>query len=514
MKVGTKLATGFLLVVLLILLTLLFCSGVSRRTHEKLKALKNVAVPRAILMNKVDSAVGDADHAIMEYLIQGKTQEKENAQYALAHLKRAGPQYLANQTYMSTDEHETAEELIAKIKTFVSVGSDIINAKDQGVSNGELLKTKTEKLHPVRRTLLEQLRKYRATQMGKLAKAEEAVGKAYTLDIRLTLLATVLGVILTVVITFFTTRSIVKPLKVLNKGANIISTGDELDYKIETEAKDEIGQLSRAFGRGAKKLMKANTLVDELNKEISERKRTEEKLEKAMKTKSQFVSMVTHELRVPLTAVKMAIDFIADRLAGEINEEQEELLNVSKRNVDRLAKLINEVLTFQKLMSGKANFDMKPKDVNEIARDVYGMMAHPAKEKKLDFSIKLEDSLPKVKLDSDQINQVLTNIVHNAIKFTEKGGIAITTSKNDHTIQISVSDTGCGIKKEDMPRLFKEFEQLERKKGSTGLGLSICKKIIEQHKGEIWAESEPGKGTSFHFVLPTKERVKTWRRES
>ena len=249
-----------------------------------------------------------------------------------------------------------------------------------------------------------------------------------------------------------------------------------------------------------------------------ERKKTENKLKETMNIKSQFISTVSHELRTPLTAIKEGIAIILDGMAGQINNEQKDLLDIAKRNADRLARLINDVLNFQKLDAGKIKFDKQKNDMNEVIREVHKTIASSVKERAIDFCLKLEDNLPKVEFDSDKIIQVLTNLLGNAVKFTEKGSIAITTSKGENTILVSVSDTGRGIKKEDLPRLFHEFEQLtegrERKTGGTGLGLVIAKEIIRQHGGKIWAESECNKGTTFHFVLPIEERRKIWRKES
>jgi signal transduction histidine kinase len=124
--------------------------------------------------------------------------------------------------------------------------------------------------------------------------------------------------------------------------------------------------------------------------------------------------------------------------------------------------------------------------------------------------LELDDSLPEIGFDSDKITQVLTNLISNAMNFTKKGNIVIETSKKDGTIHVSVSDTGCGIKKKDLPRVFDRFEQLaiggERKTGGTGLGLSISKEIIERHNGKIWLESKFGKGSKFTFILPIHSR--------
>jgi len=249
-----------------------------------------------------------------------------------------------------------------------------------------------------------------------------------------------------------------------------------------------------------------------------ERKKAERKIKEAVETKSEFLSIVSHELRTPLTAMKESVAIVLDGMAGEINDEQKSCLDIARRNIDRLARLINDVLDVQKLEAGKMKFDMKVSDINEVAEHVCKTMASSAKEKGVDLVLELDGKLPKVKFDVDRITQVLTNLINNAFKFTEKGSVIIKTGKGENVIQVSVSDSGCGINQENMPRLFKKFEQLaesgERKTGGTGLGLAICKEIIEEHKGDIWAESEMGKGSIFKFVLPIKEKEIIWRKES
>jgi signal transduction histidine kinase len=186
---------------------------------------------------------------------------------------------------------------------------------------------------------------------------------------------------------------------------------------------------------------------------------------------------------------------------------------ISKRNVDRLARLIDDILDFQKLESGKMTFKMAENDINETIREVGVSMAPLAGQKGLDFIFDPDDSLPAIRFDKDKIMQVLTNMIGNAIKFTEKGGITVSTGRGDNFVTVSVRDTGPGIKKDDIPRLFRQFEQLDtginRKIGGTGLGLAICKSIIEAHGGKVHAESELGKGSVFSFTLPVVERRAT-----
>ena len=185
-------------------------------------------------------------------------------------------------------------------------------------------------------------------------------------------------------------------------------------------------------------------------------------------------------------------------------------MDIAKRNVDRLNRLINEILDFQKLESGKMVFNMRENDMNEVVKEVRQAMLPLAEEKGLDFILRLDEHLPRVKFDKDRITQVLLNLVNNAIKFTDHGSIIIVTQQGDNFIQVTVQDTGAGIKEDDMSKLFQEFTQLEtgikKKTGGTGLGLVISLEIIEAHHGKIWPESTFGKGTIVHFTLPVKER--------
>jgi signal transduction histidine kinase len=221
--------------------------------------------------------------------------------------------------------------------------------------------------------------------------------------------------------------------------------------------------------------------------------------------------MVSHELRSPLGVIKEGINLVLEGLAGNINDEQKDLLDTAKRNTDRLSRLINDVLDFDKIESGKMEFDIRENDINEAALEVRKAMSLLAEEKGLDLVVDVDDSIPKIRFDKDKILQVFTNLVSNAIKFTEKGSISISMKQEDNMVHVIVQDTGVGIEAKDMQKLFQPFEQLDnirdKKKGGTGLGLAISKEIILAHKGKIWAESEAGKrGATFHFTLPIEER--------
>lgn len=217
--------------------------------------------------------------------------------------------------------------------------------------------------------------------------------------------------------------------------------------------------------------------------------------------------MVSHELRSPLATIKGALGIVLEGLIGGINEEQRDVLDTAKKNIDRLGRLINNVLDFQKLDAGKMEFDIRENDLNEAVAEVYKSMAVLlVKKSGMDFRLELEEGLPKVKFDRDRVVQVLMNLVNNAIFFTTAGSIVLGVRRETGCLHVSVRDTGPGIKAEDLGRIFQPFEQLEstggKKKEGTGLGLAISKEIILAHHGKIWAESQEGLGTTFHFTIP------------
>jgi PAS domain S-box-containing protein len=240
--------------------------------------------------------------------------------------------------------------------------------------------------------------------------------------------------------------------------------------------------------------------------DITERKMAEQELKETMETKSQFISTVSHELRTPLASMKEAISIVLEEVAGKINKDQKNFLDIAQRNIDRLARLINEVLDFQKLSANKMKFNMQENDIREVVKEAYHTMTLYAEKKRVKFSIKLDDDLPKAEFDSDKIMQVLTNLISNSIKFTpENGQVSISVQHKGEDLVIQVSDTGIGVPKENLPKLFNPFYQVhqpgQQAKG-TGLGLAIISKIVTAHGGRIEVESEVDQGTTFTVFLP------------
>jgi len=236
------------------------------------------------------------------------------------------------------------------------------------------------------------------------------------------------------------------------------------------------------------------------------------KLKAMYDIQKEFTSTVSHELRTPLASIKTAIDIVVKRMVGEINPEQEEVLGRAKSNVDRLKRLIDDILDLTKIESGKLQMNFMINDIHRVIADVVESQRDVAQSRGLYIKVDLGASVPRVPFDTDRIIQVLNNLLGNAIKFTKQGGITIQTrdkSPENH-IMVSVIDTGKGIAPEDIPKLFQKFQQIEsgheNEEGGTGLGLAICKEIIARHGGKIWVESKPQEGAVFNFILPIQER--------
>lgn len=223
--------------------------------------------------------------------------------------------------------------------------------------------------------------------------------------------------------------------------------------------------------------------------------------------KSDFVSVVSHELRTPLAAMKGATDNLLDGIAGDLAPLQRDCLLIAKRNIDRLSRLISDLLDTSRIEAGKLQLYKQSIDIAQIINDVLRLFEESAKERNVRLAVSLEAALPKIEADPDKITQVLTNLVGNAMKFTPSGDqISVTACAGNNFIQIDVADTGTGIPHQDLEKIFDKFYQVshagsERAKG-TGLGLTISKGIVEKHGGKIWAESLLGKGSKFSFTLP------------
>ncbi len=248
--------------------------------------------------------------------------------------------------------------------------------------------------------------------------------------------------------------------------------------------------------------------------DISARKRAEEKLKSANdelvrlgQVKSDFISMVSHELRTPLTAIKEGIDIVLEGIDGPVTEDQKTTLGISKKNVDRLGRLINDVLDLTKIEAGKMEMRMTRTNVNDAVGEIYNFMKPVILKKDIKFTLRLPDEPVTAYFDPDRMRQVIVNLLNNSSKFTKAGGsIGLGLSHTGHLVKIEIEDTGIGIKPEDQEKIFEAFSQVpqegELRTAGTGLGLAICRHIADHHRGNLAVESEYGKGSKFIITFP------------
>lgn len=225
--------------------------------------------------------------------------------------------------------------------------------------------------------------------------------------------------------------------------------------------------------------------------------------------KNEFVNTITHELRTPIAALKGSLYLMHEK----DKENSIDILEIAERNVDRLSSLVNDILDYQKLSLDRLSFHLIEQQMNDLVLMIADEIKIQINQKGLGISLSLDKTLPLIYFDRNRITQVLMNLINNAIKFTNKGTISLITSQNEDNVIVSVQDTGIGIRKEDIAKLFIPFSQLTDtidRKGSSGLGLAICKKIIYNIGGSIWVDSEYGKGSTFSISLPKRSFFKSY----
>ncbi|MFN0118313.1 MAG: ATP-binding protein [Elusimicrobiota bacterium] len=286
-----------------------------------------------------------------------------------------------------------------------------------------------------------------------------------------------------VFLAFMFSKQLTRPIAMLTEGAKSIGDGN-LETQIPVHSKDELGFLAKEFNLMANKLKELDQLKDD------------------------FVSSVSHELRSPLSAISGYVELLTSKPFEEISPEKRmKALSIIQESTARLTHFINDILDLAKIKSGHTELRQEAINLNETAEDVIALL-HPLFEKKnVQSGISIPHDLPEAYVDDEKLRQILVNLISNALKFTPSGGKIIIRAKNQGgCIQMSVEDTGIGISDDAKSSIFDRFKQakgsnqVSGQKGS-GLGLAIVKGYVEAHGGEIWVDSEVGKGTAINFTL-------------
>jgi PAS domain S-box-containing protein len=221
--------------------------------------------------------------------------------------------------------------------------------------------------------------------------------------------------------------------------------------------------------------------------------------------KSEFISIASHELRTPMTSIKGSVDLILGGAAGEISADALELLEVAHSSCDRMIRLINDILDLSKIEAGQIRLKLAPIDLMDPAELSVRSLKSLAGKDQIKLTLESAPELPLVHADKDRMEQVMSNLVFNAIKFSPPGGeVKIGFTTENGWVRCTVTDQGCGVPEEDLHRIFGRFQQsgTPQRGGGTGLGLAITHALITEHKGKIWVESRVGEGSRFIFCLP------------
>jgi two-component system sensor histidine kinase ChiS len=317
---------------------------------------------------------------------------------------------------------------------------------------------------------------------------------------RNTFLLCLLSLGITIALGNFTARKIARPLLRLCDASRAIAEGD-LDQDVDESWIEEVNVLSQSFNQMSDWLQKADRL------------------------KTDFLSNISHELRTPLVSIlgfAKVIDKKFDYVVAPLSEVEDkkvqksisqikENLSIVRTESQRLMDIIANVLDITNLEAEKVVWDMQPLDMGELIEEIAAYYRSQFQEKGLSLSVEIETHLPKVTGDRNRLLQVMSNLLSNALKFTETGSVTCTVRQDGDLLIVSVSDTGIGISKEDSSQVFEKFKQvgnvLTDKPQGTGLGLPISKEIISHHGGNIWFESESNRGSTFSFALPISVHI-------
>jgi two-component system sensor histidine kinase BarA len=317
------------------------------------------------------------------------------------------------------------------------------------------------------------------------------------------------------------TRRITTPLENLVEVARRVAGGD-LTASVAPMTRDEVGQLTTVFSQMTVSLRERDLAVKQAYQELEQLNRTleqrvqqrtselqaaNEKLKELDHLKSQFVSVVSHELRTPMTSIKGYVENLLDGLAGALTHKQTYSLDRVKHNVERLTRMINELLDLSKIEAGRLELTLAPVALSEVAEEVVESYQAAAGQKSIVLRTVFPQPLPMVMGDADKLSRVLINLVHNAIKFTPQGGeIQVEGRVRDGgDVEVSVTDSGNGIPPQDIEKIFDKFywsESTPVEARGAGLGLAIAKNLVELHGGTIRVESTLGQGSRFSFTIP------------
>ena len=316
----------------------------------------------------------------------------------------------------------------------------------------------------------------------------EMSGKIGSQASKVAVILTIVSVVMAIVIAFYNARTISRPIVLLIKGTREIAKG-RFEKHLTIPSPPEINELSEAF----------NNMCNRL-KEIDE-------------MKADFISHISHEFRTPLAVIREAVSLHLDCISTGSIEKQRKLIGIIEEECERLINSVNKILNLSRMDAGMMDYQMEKFNLSHLIEMSASKIRPVAERKGISIEVNLDSRLPHAFIDAEKIGQVIDNLLDNALKFTPEGGsVSIDASlkgikkselfsnKGKGLIEVSISDTGCGIPEANIQEIFNKFKKLQG--GGTGLGLYIARQIVSAHGGDIWVKSEKDKGSTFFFTVP------------
>lgn len=330
------------------------------------------------------------------------------------------------------------------------------------------------------------------------------------------LFSSLLLLVVVMLFVFFLIRGIVSPVNLLSEVAKKIAAGD-LSQKVKVRTKDEIGELADSFQKMTQKLLEREMLLrvhryqDRIRQELTSEVISQLEAVGMEKTKGEFISIASHQLRTPLTSMKWLTELILGGHAGSLTEEQKDLILGIRESNERLISLVRDLLSTSRLEGGRLELNLKETELLSFFEKIIDELTPQIQKKHHEFVFEKPVPSLQIRIDQELTKHTFLNLLTNAIRYTKPGGKIVVSVKEDAAkgrVIIAIKDNGIGIPESFQKKIFERFtrtpEAVQMEPDGTGLGVYIAKKAVEAQGGAIWFESEPGVGTTFYFSLPVK----------
>jgi len=472
LSIAWKIVVAFCLVVLVVLGLGLWSLQATRRLHDLNQTLLTEAIPAV----RLQLSLGELIHTLVRHETRAlvlrdpayQTLHGEGAQEFQSRLERVSGFLKGRETQAALGQ------VRARFAEYLALVEEEWRALRRGRPN-EALRLSERSTREASDALGASLETLLAQSQAELARNVETAGglerSARTAILLSLALSLAVGLALAGLVAF----RIARPIRALSRATQLVARG-EYDLPIMVKSRDEVGDLARAFREMAQKLREVETV------------------------KQEFFANISHELRSPLNSIGAAASLLR---ATPLSPNQERWLEIIRLDSEKLLRLTKQILDLSKLRSGMLRLDVAQADLRQIVESAAQELLPETDQKGVTLTVTLPEPSPRLMCDEHRMQQVLANLLSNAVRFTPKGGrVNLTGREEEEELIITVEDTGVGIPGAQLPRIFDRYQQAHLGEGGTGLGLAIVKGLVEAHGGRVWAESQEREGSRFHLALP------------